>query len=64
MKLQPAKKSRLKVKIISTNGLCPHEPNNIPGELQPSDHAVSLFKDPSIIWIAHGTNFKIWLFLP
>ena len=68
MKLQPARKSKFNVKvtttIIRTNGLCAHEPFNIPSELQPPDHLISLFKNTSIVLIAHSTEFKIWLFLP
>lgn len=68
MKLQPARKSKVHVKItttiIRTNGLCAHEPLNIPSELQPPDHLTSLFKNTSTVLIAHSTEFKSWLSLP
>ena len=68
MKLRPARKSKLNVKItttiIRTNGLCPHEPFNIPGELWPPDHIMSLFKHTSIALIVQSRGFKTWLFLP
>lgn len=67
MKLQPARKSKFNVKItttiIRTNGLCPHEPFNIPNKLQPSDCIISLFKNISIVLITHSTEFEIRLFL-